>query len=327
MRLSVVICTRNRADYLCQALRSISRCEHPPAGDWEVVVVDNGSADQTQEVATDVATEVATTEAGNFALSVVEEAIPGLSHARNRGIRVARGDWILWTDDDVTVGEKWLIRYYEAIRNRPDARAFGGPIHIVLEGQPEGWLVNGLNIVKSAFAGLAADDIGDTFAATGVVPYGANFALRRNYLERIGFDPDLGRHPKHQLRGGEETQVIRQAVRDGPGYWLRDASVSHHIDPGRQTRRYLRDYYFSFGFRQGIEISERLSGRRLVRETLVSLRSALKSDAGLLLNTPADMTTQLLKDAARSWGRVAGIFHALLSRQKAASAPESTHEY
>jgi len=319
MRLSVVICTRNRADYLRQALRSISRCEHPPAGDWEVVVVDNGSEDHTRDVAT--------TEAGNYELSVVEEAVPGLSHARNCGIRVARGDWILWTDDDVTVGEKWLIRYYEAIINRPDAQAFGGPIHIVLEGQPEVWLVNGLNNVKSAFAGLAADDIGDTFEAKGVVPYGANFALRRNYLARIGFDPDLGRHPKHHLRGGEETIAIRQAVRDGPGYWLRDASVSHHIDSGRQTRRYLRDYYFSYGYRQGMEISERLSGRRLVRETLVSLRSALKSEAGLLLHTPAIMATQLLKDAARSWGRVAGIIHTFLARQKAGSGLGSTHEY
>ena len=318
MRLSVVICTRNRAESLRQALRSISQCEHPPAGDWEVVVVDNGSEDHTQAVAT--------TEAGNFALSVVEETIPGLSHARNCGIRVARGDWILWTDDDVTVSEKWLIRYFEAICSRSDAQAFGGPIHIILEGQPEGWLIDGLINVKSAFAGLAAEDIGDTFAANGTVPYGANFALRRDYLQRIGFDPDLGRHPSYRLRGGEETQVIRRAVRDGPGYWLRDAAVAHHIDSGRQTRRYLRDYYFSYGHRQGMEIAERLVRRHRVNEMLVSLVRALKSEARLLFNTSPDQTTLWLKDAARSWGRSAGIFHSLMSTQKTSVALGSTHE-
>jgi glucosyl-dolichyl phosphate glucuronosyltransferase len=318
MRLSVAICTRNRAECLRQVLRSISRCTHPPAGDWEVVVVDNGSEDHTREVAI--------AESGNFPCAFVEETTPGLSNARNRAVGVSRGEWILWTDDDASVSEGWLTGYYDAIGRYPDAQAFGGPIQIVLEGQPEGWLTRGIENVKSAFAGLGAEDIGETFGPSGVVPYGANFALRRAFLERHGFDPELGRHPQHQLRGGEETQAIRQAVLEGTGYWLRDAPVWHHIDPGRQTRRYLRDYYYSYGYRQAIRFSDRSSRSGLVSEMLVSFRAAVQADARLLFDPLAEETTLLLKDAARSWGEAFGLLKLVRTRRRRSAAARSANE-
>ena len=55
------------------------------------------------------------------------ESRPGLSHARNRAIAEATGDYILWTDDDVTVCRDWLVAYADAFRKWPDAVGFGGP--------------------------------------------------------------------------------------------------------------------------------------------------------------------------------------------------------
>ena len=91
MRLSVVIATKDRARYLERALESLGKQIGAPS--FEVVVVDNGSADDTAQVA----------QRGGFGFPVtyVHEAQPNRGAARNRGIAAARGHLILFCDDDV----------------------------------------------------------------------------------------------------------------------------------------------------------------------------------------------------------------------------------
>ncbi len=296
MRLSVVICTRNRADQLERALRSISQCVHPPQGDWELIVIDNGSSDHTSQVI-DAAIS-------DLPAHCVVEPIPGLSHARNTAVDVAQGEWILWTDDDVTVDADWLTGYRDAIDRYPDAQVLGGPIRVVFDGDPPQWLQQGVGTVRSAYAGLEPNDVTTTFGCTGRVPYGANFAIRRSYLREFGFDTSLGRHPAHPMRSGEETPVIRNALQRGPGYWLDGAQVHHHIDGARQTKRYVRSYYYGYGFRQGAVRAHADPLRTFARETVKSLFAAGRAEIGLLRRSPS--TATLLKQAAQSWGRVVG---------------------
>src|SRR5262245_57954609 len=93
---SIVVCTRNRARLLEQALDSIVRVEFP-ADDFEVLVIDNGSSDDTAAVVSRFARRVP------FAVRSVKEPRVGLSAARNRAIREACGKRLFFTDDDQLV--------------------------------------------------------------------------------------------------------------------------------------------------------------------------------------------------------------------------------
>ncbi|MGH9885968.1 MAG: glycosyltransferase family 2 protein, partial [bacterium] len=131
MLLSVAICTRDRAASLRRTLASLAECARA-SDPWEVLVVDNGSRDDTPAAA--AAFE------GTLPVRVIHEAAPGLSNARNAAVREARGAYIVWTDDDCLPARDWLSAYAAAFRAEPDAAVFGGPIVPRFEGEPPGWL-------------------------------------------------------------------------------------------------------------------------------------------------------------------------------------------
>src|SRR5208283_4457645 len=102
MRISVILCTYNRASILISALESIVAQTLPESVEWEVLVVDNNSCDQTREVVEDFCRRYPRR------FRYVFEPNQGLSHARNSGIREALGEVLAFMDDDVTVEPGWL---------------------------------------------------------------------------------------------------------------------------------------------------------------------------------------------------------------------------
>ncbi len=129
--VSVVVCTRNRAASLDALLDTASRLRIPARTAWEVIIVDNGSTDETAEVVR--------RHAGQLPIRRVEEPRIGLSHARNRGIAEARGRYLCWTDDDVRLDPDWLAGYVAAFDRHPDAAVFGGPILPQVEPPTPSW--------------------------------------------------------------------------------------------------------------------------------------------------------------------------------------------
>jgi glycosyltransferase involved in cell wall biosynthesis len=109
--LTVVICTRNRSSTIGDQLRALAeqRCDVP----WEVLVVDNGSTDDTVAV-------VRAIDLGDVPLRVVDASDrAGLSHARNVGVREARADAIAFCDDDDLVGRGWVAAMARDLRHHP----------------------------------------------------------------------------------------------------------------------------------------------------------------------------------------------------------------
>lgn len=236
MRLTVAICTWNRAELLAATLGRLTELRRPDGLDWELVVVNNNCTDNTVEVLDGFA--------DRLPLVQVFEPEPGLSHARNRAVSVASGEFIIWTDDDVLVGADWLGAYRRAMAEHPDATFFGGPVEPWFEGVPPDWLRDNFDLVSNAYAvrDLAPEPFRFT-ADRGRLPFGANYAMRRDVQVSHRYDPDLGRRPGSMV-GGEETTVLMALVEGGhEGWWVPGARVRHFIPVGRQTVGYLRGYF------------------------------------------------------------------------------------
>jgi glycosyltransferase involved in cell wall biosynthesis len=299
MLFSVAICTRDRSRMLRRALDSLVACDKPHQA-WELLVVDNGSKDDTGSVVGSFAADLP--------VRLIREENAGLSNARNRAVREARGEWILWIDDDVTVARQWLVAYARAVVRHTDAGVFGGPIDVRLEGSPPPWLTSGMHWVLDAYAGRSDTDFRGRFHAVGPKPYGANFALRRSVALRFPFDPALGHHPLRPTMGGEETAVIASALSgDSNGWWVPAAKVTHHIDRARQSIDYLRSYYVDAGRLSAVRRREaRVTA--LLRLSVSVLRAIVNQARYLALQTIGEEHHRVrrLRDAAWNWGYVKG---------------------
>lgn len=238
MSISIVICTWNRASLLQQTLNRLVSVKKPEDVKWEVLVVNNNCTDHTAAIVEEFAERLP--------IRMAIEPEQGLSAARNRGIQEAQSDLIIWTDDDVLVGDSWLIEYARALKAHPSVALFGGPIEPWFDGNPPAWLVKSWRVVESAYA---VRDLGEHEAPLTEkrLPFGANFAIRRDIQSQFPFDTRLGRRGANLL-SGEETKVMTGILNAGyPSLWLPKASVRHFVGADRQNLGYLRRYYRAIG--------------------------------------------------------------------------------
>lgn len=238
--ITIAICTRNRAASLDRALASMTRLTVPGGIGWELIVVDNNSSDATAGVI------------GKYRriMPIRGEFEPraGLSNARNRAVTAAKGDYILWTDDDVLVDSGWLSAYRDAFLRWPEAALFGGKVLPQLDEPVPQWLARCFPLVRDAFA--YRDFGGEPLPLSivdWVLPYGANYAMRMSEQRAHVYDPELGAAPG-RARLGEETEVIRALLTAGKvGYWLPQAIVSHRVPRERQTLKEIGRFYRAAG--------------------------------------------------------------------------------
>lgn len=254
---SVIVCTRNRADLLEGTLRSI--LADAPATPWELIVVDNSSTDRTPEV---VASCRAQARGIRFD-HLVEERL-GHSHARNRGIAAARGEYVVFTDDDVLVEPGWLDALCAAF-SEPDVLAAGGMILPSWPSPPPAWMSNRLSGV------LAITDYGDEPRdLTGdEYPVGANMAIRRSALGPgdDAFDTRLG-HRGEGYFGFDEYELFRDLRSRGRLAYRPGAVVHHRILPERMTWKGMRRASLHNGYGS-------MRADRLREGTRVGLRAAI----------------------------------------------------
>jgi glucosyl-dolichyl phosphate glucuronosyltransferase len=230
-RISVAICTYNRADLLRQTLAGIAQQEFP-RDHYEVLVIDNNSRDQTPQVVTSFATS-------QPAPRYIPETQQGLPHARNRAIAEAKGEIIVFADDDILVQPNWLAQLTApfAADTAHKIGAIGGEvIPIFPHGLPP-W-------VSEWHAPLAfRSDNGPLTPQQS--PMGANLAFRREVFVQLGnFAAGLGRAGKN-LFAGEETELLRRMRAAGFEVWFApQAAVQHQMPANRTTFRYAARHAF-----------------------------------------------------------------------------------
>jgi glycosyltransferase involved in cell wall biosynthesis len=132
--ITLIICTYNREKYIGPLLDSIAKNDYPTT-DYEIVLVDNNCTDNTRGIC-----EMFATDHPEINLHYVVETEQGLSAARNKGIKEAKGDIIIYVDDDALIDSDYIRIYAEHFASHPDTMAAGGPIEPLYETQEPSWM-------------------------------------------------------------------------------------------------------------------------------------------------------------------------------------------
>jgi glycosyltransferase involved in cell wall biosynthesis len=241
MLITVGICTFNRAESLRGTLDSLAAMRVASDLAWEIVLVNNNCTDHTDDLISQYI--------GRLPVRREFEPVPGKSNALNRVIDVARGEYIVWTDDDVLVDAGWLTAYAEAFRRWPDAAVFGGRIIPQYEVPVAKWVIKSEAVLDGPYA---IRDFGGypyplSAADEDHFPFGANWAVRAVEQRAFRYNPELGPMPT-KIRVQEDTDVIRRLLQSGAtGYWIPNAIAHHRIGRERQTIRYIATYYEGWG--------------------------------------------------------------------------------
>ncbi len=257
-RISIVICTYNRAALLARALLAFRQ----PGADVsaEIIVVDNNSHDDTVEVVR----RCAETLRSVLPVRYVSEPTQGLSRARNTGIAAATGEIIAFLDDDAVPTAGWLAAVADVFANHPHASAAGGPVEPEFEVPRPDWLGPG---VEGYYSILDLGPRARVFPRHRL-PFGANMAVRRSALGNVRFSEQLGRTGT-SLASGEEFALLGQLRSQGHEiYYVPAMRVGHFIAKERLRPEWLMARAWSGGLSLARAAPGPAQRARLVLRTL-----------------------------------------------------------
>ncbi len=236
--ISVVLPTHNRGSLLRETLDALVT-QTLPKSEYEVIVVDNRSTDETREILDEFSRA--------HSLIYLYEARLGAAVARNTGWRAAQGRWVAFVDDDVLVPPNWL----ESIRSVFDSAArtpacAGGPVRAIWEASRPKWLhddlVLPLAIIDWSNAAKELTDVSKEWLVS------ANMAVSRDVLEHLGgFHSQLDKVGRRNLVNGE-IHLQKRLIRAGY-HCIYDPQISvrHHVRASRLTQAWFIDRYYHQG--------------------------------------------------------------------------------
>jgi glucosyl-dolichyl phosphate glucuronosyltransferase len=251
--LSVIICTRNRCGLLKKTVEALV---HQQCAPWtfEIIVVDNGSTDETKSVVESFAKRSAN-------LKYLYESRPGIGHARNIGFGTSSGRFIAYLDDDAVPVAGWCAAICKVLQQSgldADSRlgAIGGPIAPVFEGGKPSWISPKLGF---AYAVVDLGRLARRFPPNRV-PLSANMALPRAVHEANTWN--------EALLMCEEADLCGRIARRGLKFvYIPEMKVHHFIPQARLTVEWLEKRYFAEGVAQRYL---RLGIRRRARFTTIA---------------------------------------------------------
>jgi glycosyltransferase involved in cell wall biosynthesis len=219
--ISVVLCTRDRADRLDGTLERLAGQQYPR---FEVIVVDNAST-------TDAVRATVSRWAARMTCRYVPEPTPGLSRARNTGARAARGRMIAFLDDDERADPYWLAELARAAADHDGVGCVSGLIlPAELETRAQEWFEQfGGHAKGRAFTSTVFDAHGPQSPLYPLPPFGAggNMMFTRTALDRIGgFDPALGSGTP--ARGSEDTLAFSRVLLAGYRMVYQPSAIVRH---------------------------------------------------------------------------------------------------
>ena len=237
--LTVIICTYNRAKYIEPLLESIA-VNDLPKSEYEIVLVDNNCTDNTREIC-----ETFAEAHPDVQFRYTNEPEQGLSAARNKGIKEAKGDILVYIDDDAVVDTHYLRDYVEWFAAHPETMACGGPIEPLYETQEPKWMSPYTKALLTAWM-----NYGDKVREypKGRYPGGGNAAYRKEVFEKVGlFNTALGRKGGN-LMGSEEKDIFDKMHALHMQVLYLPTPVLHHCIPqAKLEKEYFDRLTFQIG--------------------------------------------------------------------------------
>lgn len=232
VKISVLICTYNRADYLSGAIESCLNQTLAP-DQYEILVADNNSTDRTREL-------VNTYMQKYKNIRYIFEPVQGLNITRTSAAKSAQGKYIAYLDDDARADKEWLAVLLDAFEAQsPNPVCVGGKIFLDWEGPRPDWFPKEFDALH---AYLDHGDQGFYLKADTPEHYliGTNMAFfRQMVIDMGGFRTHCGRLKRRTISGAE-TEMINRIIGEGfPVYYCPEAIVKHIVVPERRTKKFL----------------------------------------------------------------------------------------
>ena len=232
MLVTVAICTFNpRPELLRRALDAIA----PQLDDAaELVLVDNNSTPPVGDVL----------DLSVYPLRVVDQPVPGLTAAREAAIEAARGELIVFVDDDNILGDGYVATARAAFEADAELSMLGGAILPEYQDEPPAWLAEfeGWLAIRRLEPGFEAATTAPPY--TELFPIGAGLAVRRDvavaYLADCATSGEIQGRRGQALSSGEDVDMALFALSTGKKLMVTsDLRLTHVIPPGRVTPEYL----------------------------------------------------------------------------------------
>lgn len=253
MDISIIICTYNRAQILEKTLASYSSLKPSDIFQVELLIVDNNSNDNTAQIINTFIKQHPETR-------YIFEPNPGLSHARNTGIKESKGNIIAFIDDDVYLDPDWVTEVLHIFQDHPEASCMGGKSIPQFEIERPEWLTDQLLIPYGSTN--SGDNIKTMLYPEH--PFGLNMAFKREVFTQVGmFNPSLGRKKKNLL-SNEESELFWRINQAGLNVIYAPKALLYHRIPAERT---CKEWVLSRYYWQGIS--------SIVFEQLIAPRSRL----------------------------------------------------
>ncbi|MDW5287884.1 glycosyltransferase [Formosa sp. PL04] len=234
MDISIIVCCYNSEKLLPQTLLHLGKQKCRKELNYEVVLVNNNSNDNTVKTARELWDSLHV----NVPLIIVDEPTPGLAHARKKGVSVAKSDLIIFCDDDNWLDENYIELSIDFMNNHLDVGALGGQSEGVLEAQEPVWWKDK---AYGYAVGKQSDKKGD-ITQNGFL-WGAGIVIRKSILLRLfqsGFESLLLGRTENKLASGDDSEICKWVIIMGYKLWyLDDLKFKHYIVKKRLTDDYV----------------------------------------------------------------------------------------
>lgn len=233
--VSVILATRDRDDLLETTLRRLAAQESGGIA-WEVIVADNGSTDRTPAVLEEARSYLP--------LANVTEPAPGKNRALNRALPLARGDLLLFTDDDVLPDPRWIAEMAAAAARWPAHSVFAGRIVPRFPAGAPAWIREHW-FPQGAYARF---ELPQHEGPTDKVPFGGNFMVRSRAMAGVRFSEEIGPDASPDYVSGSETELLQRLTRRGERIvYVPSAVVEHIVRPEQLSVKWLHERSYRHG--------------------------------------------------------------------------------
>lgn len=271
--ITIIFSTHNGAETIGRMLESFCQLSRPPV-DFEVLMINNACNDNTVAIAESFLSKLP--------LRILHQNKRGKNISLNYGIEYAKGNLLVFTDDDVLPDRDWLVHVWNCADVNKKIDLFGGRILPYWDDVPSDMFLNSVPI--SAAYGITPEDLLEGPVPAGAI-WGANMFVRKRVFEKgFRFDESVGPGPGNYIMGSETEFNQRLESHGYLAWYCPTAVVRHIIQKHETTKKWLKKRAFKFGKGAHARNHERIN-----KDQITTLM-------GLQLNFPRWMIRKFFSD-------------------------------